>query len=86
VALQRVIKNKAAKQQQKQQAILQEIHASFTAQVRAAAAAAIHSASPRLPWQGLHLNCVHCQSLLCAAKAAPAAQSVAVLIAVQCLG
>lgn len=34
VALQRVIKSKAAKQQQKQQAILQELQASIAAQVR----------------------------------------------------
>lgn len=33
VALQRVIKSKAAKQQQKQQAILQELQASFASQV-----------------------------------------------------
>ncbi|WIA29527.1 hypothetical protein OEZ86_012027 [Tetradesmus obliquus] len=39
VALQRVIKNKAAKQQQKQHAILQEIHASFTTQHKALEAA-----------------------------------------------
>lgn len=33
VALQRVIKSKAAKQQQKQQAILQELQATFASQV-----------------------------------------------------
>eukprot|EP00878_Enallax_costatus_P001917 GHUV01002079.1.p1 GENE.GHUV01002079.1~~GHUV01002079.1.p1 ORF type:complete len:237 (+),score=108.60 GHUV01002079.1:397-1107(+) len=40
VALQRVIKSKAAKQQQKQQAILQELQASFAAQQKALEATA----------------------------------------------